>query len=115
VHTDHAASGDRVQAWRFPAADAPRALQGPLGPSFHISVESQPIGLFAHQVMERTRGPEVRTPLRWRRVRGSRMVPAGEPVTAGFFVEWRREDGAWVISSFGDESFHGVARPWWCC
>jgi hypothetical protein len=38
----------------------------------------------------------------WRRVRGSRFVPAGESAASPVFVEWRREDGAWVVSAFGD-------------
>ncbi len=39
---------------------------------------------------------------RWRRVRGNRFVPPGASAGSPTFVEWRREDGRWVVSSFGD-------------
>ena len=48
-------------------------------------------------------------PRGWRRVRGTRFVPPGEPASSPVFVEWRREDGRWVVSSFGDAS--GYAAP----
>jgi hypothetical protein len=41
-------------------------------------------------------------------VRGNRFVPPGEPATAPVFVEWRREDGQWVVSAFGDEGFYSL-------
>ncbi|HEX8244638.1 MAG TPA: hypothetical protein VF541_14125 [Longimicrobium sp.] len=83
--------------------------------TFYIQVEGQPIGRFAHQVMMRDRGPSSPGPLRWRRVRGNRFVPVGDPNSAGFFVEWRREGGRWVVSAFGDESFGEGPLPPWCC
>lgn len=46
----------------------------------------------------------------WRRVRGNRFVPPGEPDDSPTFVQWRREDGRWVVSSFGDRS-HYVHVP----
>jgi hypothetical protein len=39
---------------------------------------------------------------RWRRVAGDRFVPPGEPARSPVFVQWRREDGRWVVASFGD-------------
>lgn len=45
--------------------------------------------------------------MRWRRVRGNRFVPPGAPDRSPVFVEWRRENGEWVISAFGDERYHG--------
>jgi hypothetical protein len=44
---------------------------------------------------------------RWRRVRGNRFVPPGRPAASSTFVEWRREDGRWVVSAYGDESPSG--------
>ncbi|HST57505.1 MAG TPA: hypothetical protein VLK84_02380 [Longimicrobium sp.] len=44
----------------------------------------------------------------WRRVAGNRFVPPGEPATAPVFVEWRREDGQWVVSAFGDKGFYSL-------
>jgi hypothetical protein len=38
---------------------------------------------------------------RWRRVAGNRFVPPGESARSPMFVQWRREDGRWVVSAFG--------------
>jgi len=43
---------------------------------------------------------------RWRRVAGNRFVPPGESARSPMFVQWRREDGRWVVSAFGH------ATPW---
>jgi hypothetical protein len=43
---------------------------------------------------------------RWRRVAGNRFVPPGESGRSPVFVQWRREDGRWVVSAFGD------VTPW---
>jgi hypothetical protein len=116
VHTLHKDEGTRVTIRRFPSLELARALKydGPLWPSFEIQFEGQPIGLFHHQAMLRQafalRG--------WRLVRGTRFVPAGEPETAGLFVEWRRESGRWVVSAFGDEGYRvrdAGKLPRWCC
>jgi hypothetical protein len=114
VHTFHSDSGTRVSVWRFPSSALPRALEydGPLWPSFALQVEAQPIGLFYHQAMMRDAFTLRKG---WRRVRGTRFVPAGEPETAGLFVEWRREAGIWVVSAFGDEGFRTAKLPRWCC
>lgn len=113
VHTLHDDNRKRVSVWRFPPADIARALKdGPLWPSFDIQPEGQPIGLFLHQVMTRNAFSRHKG---WRRVRGTRFVPAGEAETAGLFVEWRREGGEWVVAAFGDEGFRGGKLPEWCC
>jgi hypothetical protein len=114
VHTLHKDEGTRVSLWRFPASDIPRALKwgGPLSPSFSLLVERQPIGLFRHQTMTRQAFARRKG---WRLVRGTRFVPAGEPETAGLFVEWRREAGVWVVAAFGDEGFDTEKPPDWCC
>lgn len=108
VHARHEREGDRVARWRFPAADVPRAIeQGPLSPSFSLLVERQPIGLFVHQLTVRG--------ARWRWAGGTRFVPAGGTASSPIFVEWRREDGEWRVSAFGDELFNGGPLPPWCC
>jgi|GEM_PF-2902588 len=114
VHTVHSDEGTRVSVWRFPPSDIPRALQGngPLGPSFYINIERQPVGLFLHQLITREGRHK-----QWRRV-GTRFVPLDEPATAGLFVEWRREAGVWVVSAFGDERYlvsDNAKLPAWCC
>ena len=107
-HTSHRDDGDRVGVWRFPSSQTQWAIRrGPLRKVFSIDYHRQPIGLFAHQVMNR--GTE------WRRVRGSRYVPPGASASSPVFVEWRREGDAWVVSSFGDESFPNGRLPTWCC
>lgn len=70
-------------------------------------MESEPVGLFAHQV--RIRGTH------WKRVGPTRFVPEDESSTAPIFVEWRREGAKWVVSGFGDERFSNVPLPAWCC
>ena len=109
-HTVHG-DGGGVRVWRFPATQAGAALDGIDGllwPSFTVQWEGQPIGLFAHQVLER--------PGTWVRVRGHRYVPPGGDAESRIYVEWRREGTAWVISRFGDEFFNEPAPlPSWCC
>lgn len=109
VHTAHHGDEPRegVRRFRGPEALAAIRLRGPLWASFEIQVESQPIGLFAHQVLHRGTA--------WRRVRGNRFVPPDAPASSPIFVEWRREEGQWVVSAFGDESFPSGETPSWCC
>lgn len=86
--------------WRFPAAETLRAIGagGPVCSSF-----DQPYGEFGP--FEGFLGMRVRAqPTGWRRVDGSRFVPPGESPRSSAFVEWRREDGAWVLSAFGDDA-----------
>lgn len=105
----HERQGARRGVWRFPASAAHQAItRGPLLDILTINVEAQPVGAFAHQLMHRGS--------RWRRVRGTRFVPADAAESSALYVQWRREDGEWVISSIGDESFgEGVPLPSWCC
>jgi hypothetical protein len=87
----------RVSTWRFPGAETLRAI-GEGGPVCQSFDESGGVGPYEGRLGMQTRmhrGP-------WRRVRGTRFVPAGEPAASPVFVEWRREDGAWVVSAFGD-------------
>jgi hypothetical protein len=109
-HTVHGDSG-WVAEWIFPGSQARQALADeskPLWASFTVQWEGQPIGLFAHQVLERP-GP-------WVRAYGTRYVPPGADPSSAIYVEWRREGDEWVISELGDELFSGgVPRPAWCC
>jgi hypothetical protein len=93
-----------VGVHRFPAGETRRALDGycPLRDSFIYQPEGQPMGGLIGRSLEHGSG--------WRRVRGTRFVPPGEPATSPAFVEWRREDGRWVVSAFGDESPRGRLR-----
>lgn len=108
VRTSHIRGREGVRPWVFPADQALRAMDygGPLYHSFSINPHAQPIALLYQQVILREG--------RWRRVRGNRFVPPGAPASSPTFVEWRREDGEWVVSAFGDELF-GRPFPDWCC
>jgi hypothetical protein len=48
---------------------------------------------------------------RWRRVAGNRFVPQGESARSPTFVQWRREDGRWVVSAFGDATYWSPRVP----
>lgn len=90
-----------VGIWRFPGAETLRAIGegGPACESFEgVTGEAGP--------WEGRLGVQAMRPGRWRRLRGNRFVPPGESARSPVFVEWRREDGAWVISAVGDEDFH---------
>ncbi|HYR09286.1 MAG TPA: hypothetical protein VEQ60_15990 [Longimicrobium sp.] len=110
VETTHLADGEVVGIWRFPAADFRAAFRGPLMEEDVLVVDyhGHRVGAFSHQV-------RIRRP-RWRRAPGNRFVPADAPDSSPIFVQWRREDGRWVVSVIGDESYTGDAPlPAWCC
>lgn len=104
----------RVGVWRFGAAETLRAIGagGPVCESF-----DGPGGIGPHEgrfgmQTEMHRGT-------WRRLRGTRFVPPGETDASPVFVEWRREDGRWVVSALGDAGVYfprvlgRPARPAW--
>jgi hypothetical protein len=95
--THDGARGDRVGVWRFDAEQTHRAIDdgGPVCDSFSLQFEMRAIGPLSEQMMGSSRP--------WRRVRGNRFVPRGASAGSPAFVQWRREDGAWVVSAFGDE------------
>lgn len=95
--THDGARGDRVGVWRFGAEQTFRAIDdgGPVCDSFRLEFEMRAMGPLSDQMM--------RDPPPWRRVRGNRFVPRGASAGSPAFVQWRREDGVWVVSSFGDE------------
>lgn len=108
--TTHSVGRSAVGTWRFERDDVARATRegGPLEGVFAIRYEAQPIGRFAHQVLNRGTA--------WRRVTPTRFVPPGAPRSSPVFVEWRREGERWVVSAVGDEGFdEGVPLPDWCC
>jgi hypothetical protein len=108
VETTHRRDGDVVGIWRFSAADFRAAYRGPLNDVLTVDHHGQPVGSLSHQVM-------IRRP-RWRRARGNRFIPADAPDSSPLYVQWRREDGRWVVSEIGDESYNGDAPlPAWCC
>lgn len=89
----------RRQVRRFPAAQTDSAL-GPSGPvcdSFNSGdfVEMGTLIYHARGEWER-----------WPRVGATRFVPPGHRAGSPVYVEWRREDGRWVISSFGGEGWY---------
>ncbi|HZG43128.1 MAG TPA: hypothetical protein VEY93_09210 [Longimicrobium sp.] len=105
-HTVHQDGGPALlQVWRFPGGAAREAIKtcGPAWESFTIQYESHPVGVLSWHVIENGR--------RWRRVGGTRFVPPGASANSPVFVEWRREDGRWVLSAFGDETFHRRRLP----
>ncbi|HEX6372847.1 MAG TPA: hypothetical protein VF006_28250 [Longimicrobium sp.] len=91
--------GERTETARFAAAETPRAIAagGAACESFaQPAGEYGPVeGALAMQAMMNRSG--------WRRVRGNRFVPPGEDARSPVFVEWRREDGRWVVSAYGEE------------
>jgi hypothetical protein len=103
VLTTHAAArGDHVGLWRFDAAQTLRAIQegGPVCESFARRGHTGVVGVLINEMGEHPRR-------RWRRVRGNRFVPPRASAGSPIFVEWRREDGRWVVSAFGDERWIG--------
>ncbi|HEU4562024.1 MAG TPA: hypothetical protein VFS20_29625 [Longimicrobium sp.] len=93
--------GRRSTAWRFAATETLRTIR-PLGA---VCASFQ-------QLETRVGGDRTR----WRRVAGNRFVPPGESARSPVFVQWRREDGRWVVSAFGDVTYwsprvHRFGRP----
>jgi hypothetical protein len=108
VETSHYDDRNAVGIWRFRAADFRAAYDGPLNEVLTIDHHGQRIGSLSHQIM--IRRPE------WRRVPGNRFVPADGPDSAPIYVQWRLEDGRWVVSEIGDETFRSdKILPAWCC
>lgn len=89
---------DGTGIWRFPGAETARALApgGPVCRSFAPGGgELGPAeGALRMHVGDHPSG--------WRRVRGNRFVPPGAGAGSPVFVQWRREEGAWVVAAFGE-------------
>jgi hypothetical protein len=93
-------------AWRFRGSETLKVLSGggPVCNSF--ALHRGDYGPYEGAFVSRAAHEEGR----WRRVRGNRFVPPGASSRSPAFVEWRREDGEWVVSSLGDEKFHRGPR-----
>jgi hypothetical protein len=89
--------GRRPKVWRFAATETLRAIQTP-GPVCASFWPPGPIGPSETVLSMRIEGDGTR----WRRVADNRFVPPGESALSPTFVQWRREDGRWVVSAFGD-------------
>jgi len=101
---DAAGRNRRTGVWRFTGGgETFRAItmDGPVCDSFdHPRGEVGPYeGRFGMRALAAEGRP-------WRRVRGNRFVPPGETDDSEVFVEWRREDGRWVVSVFGEEAIY---------
>ena len=90
---------DVVGRWRFDAAELATAtgFDGPLCETFSLGGDAMVVGTLMHTIRVSDR--------RWRRVPGDRFVPADRGHGSRVFVQWRREDGRWVVSEVGDERF----------
>jgi len=94
----HPGRPDRVEVRRFPPSET-RGVIG-RGGAACVSFAADP-----NRVEPGALVTEATYALRWRRLPGNRFVPVDAPARSPVFVEWRREDGRWVVSSFGDETF----------
>jgi hypothetical protein len=106
-HTVYTDEGVTVSETRYPAAEIPAALEGPLWPVLTLQQRGQRIGLFAHQVAMRG--------TRWRQVGSHRFAPRGEGPGTAIYVRMELEDGVWVVAEIADESFRTDRLPAWCC
>lgn len=99
--TRQAGRADRIGLWRFRTDDLLAAIEypGPLCESFSHGGDAIVLGTLMYNVMQHPRG--------WRRVAGNRFVPPGASARSPVFVQWRREDGRWVLHAFGDERAAG--------
>ncbi|MBV9109415.1 MAG: hypothetical protein JO306_08425 [Gemmatimonadetes bacterium] len=86
---------------RFPGAQTKEAMQPgrPLCDSFHGS-DAVPEGTIMEPQLHVLLGRPDRL---WRRTRGTHFVPPDADKDSPVFVEWRREDGRWVVSAIGED------------
>jgi len=93
-------------AWRFRGDETPRAMSegGPLCWSFDQLRGD--VGPYEGALGSRA----IITRKRWRRVGDTRFVPPGESARSPAYVEWRLEDGEWVVSGMGDEQIYQRPR-----
>lgn len=93
--------GERTGMWRFAGAETARVI-GAGGPACRsFDTETGDVGPYEGLFGMQTR----LNPQPWRLVRGNRFVPRGASADSPVFVEWRREDGAWVVSAYGEEGY----------
>ncbi|HYW08358.1 MAG TPA: hypothetical protein VE913_15475, partial [Longimicrobium sp.] len=94
----HPGRPDRVEVRRFAASETRQVIGR--GGAACVSFATNP-----HAAETGALVTEATYALRWRRSPGNRFVPVDAPARSPVFVEWRREDGRWVVSSYGDETF----------
>ncbi|HEX8829776.1 MAG TPA: hypothetical protein VF705_01335 [Longimicrobium sp.] len=102
ISTEHGAGIPRREGrWRFTGAETLRALRNgaPVCESFRqAGGEYGPLaGTLADALREHGTA--------WRHVRGTRFAPRASARRPYTYVEWRREDGRWVIATLADEAF----------
>jgi hypothetical protein len=97
--TEGAPPGHPPTVWRFAAPETLRTAwrSGSVCEAFLGFM-----GPYGDDLLMRTEADGTR----WRRITGNRFVPPGESARSPMFVQWRREDGRWVVSAFGD------VTPW---
>ncbi|HEU4560216.1 MAG TPA: hypothetical protein VFS20_20370 [Longimicrobium sp.] len=96
-----APAGHPLAVQRFAATETLRAI-GPGGAVCRSFWQSQGgVGPMETVLIMRIK----RNGTRWRRVAGNRFVPPGASSRSPVFVQWRREDGRWVVSGFGDAAY----------
>ena len=83
----------RVEVRRFPAVETETALSGDVCGSFIPPQEIPIVGSLGYALQLR---------VGWRRLAGNRFVLGRGGARSPVFVKWRREDGRWVIDTFGD-------------
>ena len=95
--TRYGGRADVVGRWVFRGADLPEAAEpgGPLCHSLSFGGDVMLPSALIH-----AGGDEGRP---WRRVSRTRFVPAGAPASSRVHVDWRREDGRWVVAALGEE------------
>lgn len=87
---------------RFPAGQTDAAIDGPLCEEFKHG-EISVMGSLAWYAVE--------TETRWRRVSATRFQPRKPEEESTVFVDWRREDGRWVIAAIGSLSSYVPPPP----
>ncbi|HET7231208.1 MAG TPA: hypothetical protein VFJ16_14445 [Longimicrobium sp.] len=91
--TRYRANPTAVGLWRFPAAQTDSVLaDSPVCGVFPLGTPCNPYDFLPEE-----------PPRPWRRVSATRFVPPDAGRHSATFVEWRRENGRWVISSLGTE------------
>ena len=105
VHTTEYDVGRKIAGvWRFRGADAARVM-GRGGPMC-AQVDDTSASALSQELVAVMSGS---TP--WRRARGLRFVPPDMGARAPLFVQWRREDGAWVVDGIGSVAYASLPMP----
>jgi hypothetical protein len=105
VHaTEYDVGRKTVGVWRFRGGEAARVL----GPRGAMCGELDPD---APSELELEIENVVNGSPPWYRARGRRFVPPEMGARSPVFVEWRREDGAWVVAAIGSAAYESLPMP----